>query len=86
VKLFEQGRKFALSAVFMVQGLAIVAFSGVLALKGKLTAEWVSLITIWLPMAAAGTIAFSASNAYVSGKAIEAGQEAPANEGGPKTR
>jgi len=74
----EQGRKFALTAVFMAQGLALMGLSYVLALNGKLTSDWVQLVTIWLPMAAAVTGAFAVTNAYVSGKAIAAGQEPPA--------
>jgi hypothetical protein len=73
----KHGLKFFLSAVFMVQGLAIVALSYVLALAGKLTPEWVQIASIWLPMAGGVIGVFSASNAYVSGKALDAGVAAP---------
>jgi hypothetical protein len=81
MKLLEQGRKFALSAVFIIQGLVLMGLSYILALNEKLTTEWVQLVTIWLPMAAAVTGAFAATNAYVSGKAIAAGQDPPSDTG-----
>lgn len=77
MKIREQGRKFILTAVFMIQGLSLLGLSYILALAGKLTPEWVQLVTIWLPMAAAVTGAFQATNAYVSGKAIEKGVPDP---------
>lgn len=73
--LFGQGRKMFLAVFFMLQGLGIMAASYFLALQGKLGTEWVQLVTIWLPIAGVVTGAYQASNAYVSGKALAAGQE-----------
>lgn len=74
---FKEGRKLFLSALFMAQGLVWMALSFILALNGKLGAEWVQLLTLWLTISGAVTGAFTAGNAYVSGKALEAGQPAP---------
>jgi len=73
----ENGRKFYLTTVFLVQGLAVLGASYILALNGKLTGDWVQLVTIWLPMSGVVIGGFQATNAYVSGKAIQAGQEPP---------
>jgi hypothetical protein len=81
VNFFAKGRKFFLSGFFMLQGLVLLGLSYLLALQEKLTGEWVQLLTIWLPMSAAVTGAFQATNAYVSGKAIEAGKETPPQDG-----
>lgn len=77
----QGGRKLFLSAVFMVLCIALMAASFVLALAGKLTADWVQIVTIGLTASGAVTGAFSATNAYVSGKAIEAGLPAPSPPG-----
>jgi len=77
----KHGLKFFVSVFFMAQGLALMAMSYLLAFAGKLTAEWVQILTIWLPMAAAVTGAFQAANSYVSGKALDAGQETVRGEG-----
>lgn len=84
MKIREQGRKFILTTVFTIQGLSILGLSYILALAGKLTPEWVQLVTIWLPMSAAVTGAFQATNAYVSGKAIAAGIPDPTDTGKPQ--
>lgn len=81
MKLMAHGRKFFLTVAFLLMGNAILVASYFLALKGKLTSEWVQLVTIWLPMAGGVTGVFAATNAYVSGKAIKAGQELPPANG-----
>jgi hypothetical protein len=85
MKLFEQGRKFVLSFLYLTVVLAVLAASFFLAVKGKLTGDWVQIVTVVLPVLAVVIGGFSASNAYVSGKAIDAGLQAPISEGGAKT-
>lgn len=78
----KHGRKFFLSTVFMVQGWVILGMSFYLVLNDKTIGEWVQLVTIWLPMAAAVTGAFIGGNSYTTGKAIEEGVAPPPPERG----
>lgn len=68
MNVFAKGRKFFLAMFFMVQGLALMGLSFWLARETKLTAEWVQLVTMWLPIAGFVTGAYAGANAYVTGK------------------
>lgn len=71
--LLKQGTKYALTAVFLALATAVMVASYVLALREKLSQEWVNLASIYLPMISLATVGYQASRAYTDGKSIDAG-------------
>jgi hypothetical protein len=80
MKLMRHGTKYASQTVFVLVSGAVVLASYILALRNLLTAEWVQVVTIFVPALAAATISYHATRAFTDGKAIESGK-APENGG-----
>ena len=82
MKLLEQGRKFAMTAICLALTTAVMVASYALALAGKLTGEWVQLSQVYLGIIGAVTGAFAAANAYITAKTVAATGEAPPQDTG----
>lgn len=74
--------KYALTWVFILFAGAVMAASFVLAVKGKLSGDWVTITTVCLPAVMFATLGFQASNAYITGAAAKTGQLPKLPEGG----
>lgn len=62
------GRKYTLTKAALWYSVGVTGLSFALGLLGRLTPEWVQVVTIALPAVAGVVASFSAANAYVTGK------------------
>lgn len=69
----KNGTKYVLTAVFVAFTGAVMAASFALALKGKLSGDWVTICTICIPSVMAATVGYQVTRAYTDGKSIDAG-------------
>lgn len=68
MNLMKHGRKYALTAIFLLIACALMGLSFLLARGGQLTGEWVTLATTFLTMTGACTIGFQGANALITSK------------------
>jgi hypothetical protein len=68
-----KGSKYVLTAVFLALSSGSVLASFVLALKGKLSGDWVQIVNTFLLAIAAPTVGYQAARAFTDGKAIDKG-------------
>lgn len=82
MNLMKHGRKWLALAINVGVALLVLGMSFYLALDGKLTSEWSMLSGIIIGSVTAGVATFMGTNAYNTGKTIEATGEAPPEGGG----
>lgn len=67
--LFSQGRKFALTAGYLVGAALVMGGSFWLALRGKIGPDWVSVVNVYLVTTGGAVGAFQVANAWITTKA-----------------